>query len=166
MGRIINLLQTRGAFAALKKQGKSLVLAGGCFDLLHQGHLEYLKASKAQGDILIVALENDENVNRLKGKDRPINPEKIRAKNLLKTKFVDWVLILPILKTAEDYLKMVQTIKPDIVAVTAGDPQLKNKQKQAEIVGAKVKIVIDRLSGFSTTKIINKNLPLTIDNRA
>ena len=137
---------------------KTIVLAGGCFDLLHQGHLEYLKASKTQGDILIVALENDENVRRLKGKGRPVNSEKIRAENLLKTGFVDKVLILPTLKTAQDYLKMVQGIKPNVIAVTADDPQKENKQKQAEIVGGQVKIVIKRLPGLSTTEIINRRL--------
>lgn len=140
----------------MKKLSKTIVLAGGCFDILHLGHLRFLKAAKKQGDILIVALENDENVRRLKGKGRPVNSEKIRAENLLKTKLVNQILILPTLKTGEDYLQMVQTIKPNIIAVTAGDPQLKNKQKQAEIIGAKVKIVIQRLSQYSTTKIINK----------
>lgn len=140
----------------MKKLSKTIVLAGGCFDILHLGHLRFLKAAKKKGDILIVALENDENVRRLKGKGRPVNSQKIRTENLLKTKLVNQVLILPTLKTGKDYLQMVQTIKPNIIAVTAGDPQLKNKQKQAEIIGAKVKIVIQHLSQYSTTKIINK----------
>ena len=81
-----------------------------------------------------------------------------RAKNLLKTKLVDDVILLPTLKSAEDYLQMVQTIKPNIIAVTAGDPQMENKKKQAKKTGAKVKIVIDRLPGLSTTNLINKKV--------
>lgn len=152
MGKIINLSQAKN----LKTNSKTVVLAGGCFDILHQGHLKYLQTAKKQGDILMVALESDKSVNRLKGKNRPVNNEKTRANNLLKTNFVDYVIILPDLKTVDDYLKMVQTISPDIIAVTAGDPQIENKQKQAEIIGAKVIEVIDRIPGHSTTDIVKQ----------
>ncbi len=158
MKTIIQINEITELMEDLKKKGKAVVLAGGCFDVLHLGHLKFLEAAKKQGDILIVALENDENVRRLKGKDRPINPEKNRAENLLKTKLVDQVLILPTLKTGSDYLKMVQTIKPVIIAVTSGDPQMENKKKQAEIVGCEVKAVIEILPGLSTTRIINYKL--------
>lgn len=141
----------------MKKLSKTIVLAGGCFDILHLGHLKFLGAAKKEGDFLIVALENDENVRLMKGKGRPINPQEKRQENLLKTKLVDKVLILPVLKTADDYLKMVQAVKPDVIAVTAGDPQLKNKQKQAKIVGGEVKIVINHLPGLSTSEMIKKS---------
>lgn len=140
----------------IKATHKTIVLAGGCFDILHKGHLKFLKAAKKQGGILIVALENDENVRRLKGKTRPVNSQNIRSKNLLKTGLVDNVVLLPTLRTGENYLKMVQTIEPDVIAVTAGDPQMANKQKQAKVVGAKVKVVIERIPGYSTTNLINK----------
>ncbi|MFH0863604.1 MAG: adenylyltransferase/cytidyltransferase family protein [Candidatus Gottesmanbacteria bacterium] len=154
MNKIVSLQQIGKIIKSLKTNGITVVLVGGCFDILHHGHLEYLKAAKKQGDILIVALENDGNVRRLKGLDRPVNQENIRATNLLNTGLVDYVIILPTLTTGDDYLKMVQTIKPDIIAITKGDPQTQNKQKQAKIIGSQVKTVIDRLPGFSTSRII------------
>ena len=138
-----------------KIKSKTIVLVGGCFDILHRGHLKFLEASKSQGHILIVALESDENVRRLKGEDRPINNEKKRAANLIKTGIVDYVIILPDLKTNNDYLHFVKAVSPDVIAVTAGDPQINNKKYQAKLVGGKVKIVINRLPNFSTTKIYN-----------
>lgn len=138
----------------MKKLSKTIVLVGGCFDILHKGHLRFLEAAKKQGDILIVALESNENIRRLKGSDRPVNSRQIREQHLMATGFVDSLFFLPSLPTSTDYLKMVQTIKPDVIAVTKGDPQLKNKQKQAEIIGAKVKVVIKRLPGLSTSEII------------
>lgn len=138
----------------MKKLSKTIVLAGGCFDILHEGHLKFLEAAKKQGDILIVALESDENVKRLKGTDRPINKEQIRAGNLIKTNLVDYVILLPPFKHGADYLKMVKLVSPDVIAITTGDPKFFSKQKQAETVGAKLKIVINRLPGLSTSEII------------
>lgn len=155
MKKIITLDQVQDLIKQLKQEAKTIVLAGGCFDILHLGHLKFLEAGKSQGDILIVALESDENVRRLKGKNRPINNEKIRAVNLIETGFVDFVIILPTLKTDTDYLSFVKTVSPDIIAITAGDPQFENKQKQAKIVGGKVKVVINRLSDFSTSQLLN-----------
>ncbi len=151
MKKIINLNQAKN----LKTGSKTVVLAGGCFDILHQGHLEFLKAAKKEGDILVVALESDEKVSHLKGPGRPVNKIDVRAENLVKTNLVDDVVILPTLHGREAYLKMVQTIKPDIIAVTAGDPKTAHKEEQAKLVGAKIKVVIERLPGLSTTDIVN-----------
>ena len=151
--RIISLDQVPNLLTKLKTK---TVLVGGCFDLLHEGHRQFLKLAKKQGDLLLVALENDKNIQRLKGKERPLNQEEIRADQLLKTGFVDLVVLLPELKTDNDYLQMVKIIKPKIIAVTRDDPQLKNKQKQAEIVGAKIKIVIKQIPGYSTTQILKR----------
>jgi len=154
MEKIISLEQIQPIVNQLKTEAKSIVLVGGCFDILHQGHIKYLKAAKNQGDILIVGLENDGNVQRLKGEGRPVNSQNIRAENLINTNLVDYVVILPDLKTGEDYLKMVKSISPTVIAITEGDPQTENKQRQADMVGAKLKVVIDRLPGLSTTDFI------------
>ena len=156
MNKILTLEQVPTIIKKLKNEAKTVVLVGGCFDLLHEGHRQFLKLAKKQGDLLLVALENDKNIRRLKGQDRPINKEKVRASNLLKTGLVDQVILLPELKTDNDYLQMVKIIKPKIIAVTRDDPQLKNKQKQAEIVGAKIKIVIKQIPGYSTTQILKR----------
>lgn len=156
MRKVIGLKQLGKIVKNKKATGKIVVLVGGCFDLLHEGHLQFLQAAKKQGDLLLVALESDKNIRRLKGPNRPINKEKLRALNLLKTGFVDQIILLPKLKTDDDYLQMTKIIKPDIIAVTRDDPQLKNKQKQAEIVGAKIKIVIEQIPGYSTTEILKR----------
>lgn len=156
MRKVIDLKQLEKMVKNIKATEKTIVLVGGCFDLLHEGHRRFLQAAKKQGDLLWVALENDKNIRRLKGQDRPINKEKVRASNLLKTGLVDRVILLPELKTDDDYLQMTKIIKPKIIAVTRNDPQLKNKQKQAEIVGAKIKIVIKQIPGYSTTQILKR----------
>ncbi|TSC54063.1 MAG: glycerol-3-phosphate cytidyltransferase TagD [Microgenomates group bacterium LiPW_16] len=155
MKKIITLEQSQDIIKRFKNEAKTIVLAGGCFDILHLGHLKFLEAGKSQGDILIVALESDENVKRLKGQGRPINQQILRAENLNRTGLVDYVLLLPDMRSDTDYLRLVKALSPDVIAVTAGDPQFKNKQKGAKIVGAQVKIVIHHLSGFSTSQILN-----------
>jgi rfaE bifunctional protein nucleotidyltransferase chain/domain len=152
--RVLTLKETLTFIKKLKGGGKTIVLVGGCFDILHLGHLKFLEAAKQQGNILIVALENDENIKRLKGKDRPVNKEKFRAQKLIETGLVDWVIILPVLQTADSYLKMVQDIKPDVIAITRNDPQKQNKKNQARLVGAKVVSVISHLKGFSTSRLL------------
>jgi len=86
----------------LKKEGKTIILTNGAFDLLHYGHIAYLKEAKAHGDILVVAINSDNSVKRLKGKDRPIIDENGRAFLVASLKFVDYVVIFE-----EDNVKRV-----------------------------------------------------------
>lgn len=132
---------------------KKVVLVGGCFDLFHFGHLEFLKAAKKQGNYLVVAIDPDEFIRDKKGRE-PVHTQKQRAQILKSLKFVDKVICLPYLKTYEDYLFLVTKIKPSVIAVTKNDPQLKNKQKQAKTIGAKVKVVTPLLKNFSSTQIL------------
>ena len=141
-----------------KISGRNIVLAGGCFDILHPAHLKFLKAARKQAEILIVALESDEKIKKLKGSNRPLNSQIIRAKNLAKLKEGDYVLLLPEFKSDEDYLDLVKIIKPKIIAVTKNDPMIKKKRFQAKSVGAKVVEVIPYLKGHSTTRIINGSM--------
>lgn len=134
---------------------KKIVLVGGCFDLFHFGHLQFLKKAKKQGNYLIVAIDPDDFIREKKGRE-PVHSQKQRAEILKALKSVDKVICLPYLKTYEDYLALVQKIKPAVIAVTKNDPQLKNKQKQAAAVGAKVKVVTSLLSGFSSSHILKK----------
>ena len=133
---------------------KKVVLVGGCFDVLHYGHINFLKNAKSTGDILVVALESDESISLYK-KRTPIHTQSQRAINLSAIKYVDHILLLPSLKGFKDYNQLVQDIKPDIIAVTANDPQLKNKQIQADSINASLRIVIDRIDEFSTSKIVS-----------
>ena len=132
---------------------KKVVLVGGCFDLFHFGHLQFLKAAKKQGDYLVVAVDPDESIRDKKGRE-PIHTQKQRAQILRSLKFIDKVICLPYLKSYQDYLSLVKKIKPTVIAVTKGDPQLKNKQRQAKTIGAKVKIVTSLLKNFSSTQIL------------
>lgn len=129
------------------------VLVGGCFDLLHYGHLTFLRNAKKVGDFLIVALESDQFIKNNKERD-PIHNQDQRAEILAALDFVDSVIKLPLLKSNQEYFDLIKLIKPKVIAVTEGDPQLTNKEKQAKEIGAKVMIVTNLLKDFSSQKII------------
>ena len=133
---------------------KKVVLVGGCFDILHYGHINFLRNAKAAGDLLIVALEPDETIFLFK-KRLPIHTQFQRATNLASIRYVDYIVLLPRLNGFIDYNQFVQDIRPDIIAVTSNDPQIQNKEIQASGVRAELKIVIDRIEGFATSKIIS-----------
>ena len=128
------------------------VLVGGCFDLIHFGHIHFLKKAKALGNHLTVALESDENTKRLKGPTRPIHNQNQRREMLESLGFVDKVIILSDIMQDVDYLKLVQEVRPDTIAVTLGDPALKKKKAHAARVGARV-IEIPPVKVSSTSKI-------------
>lgn len=132
------------------------VLVGGCFDILHPGHIRFLKKAKSLGDILIVLLESDEKIKQLKGEGRPINSQKIRAEVLTALADVDLVFSLPENMKNDDYDLIVSKIKPDFIAITKGDPKIQYKKRAAALVNAKVKVVTPLVGGYSTKKIIEK----------
>ena len=136
----------------LKKQGKKIVATNGCFDILHAGHVSYLEASKALGDILVVGMNSDSSVKKLKGADRPINNEKDRAYVLNALKAVDFVFIFEE-ETASEFLKK---IKPDIYT-KGGDYVIEELPEYlvAKEIACKIELV-DFVDGQSSTKIINQ----------
>ncbi len=93
MSKLKTLAQLRRIIVSEKAKGKTVVLANGCFDLFHVGHIRYLKEARDLGDILVVALNSDSSVRRLKGPSRPILPQKERAEILSAFWFVDYVTI-------------------------------------------------------------------------
>ena len=124
------------------------IFTNGCFDILHRGHVEYLKASKALGGHLIVGLNSDNSVRRLKGSSRPINNEKDRMYLLLELSCVDEVIIF----NEDTPYNLIKAIQPDIL--TKGGDYIKE-----DIVGydiAKETIVIPFTNGYSTTEIVRK----------
>lgn len=159
MGKIVDIKQAILISEKLKKQNKTIVLAGGCFDVLHQGHIQFLKKAKKQRDLLFVLLENDKKITEIKGKERPINRQKERAGALSKLKFIDFIITLPFFKVNEDYDNLVFKLKPDIIATTKGDPARFHKERQAKALKIKVVDVIERIPNQSTTRLIN-NLSL------
>jgi len=155
MEKIISFTQTDNLAKQLKSQGRNIVLVGGCFDILHFGHIKFLEKAKKQGGVLIVVLESDKNIKRLKGKGRPIHSQKMRAEMLAALEAVNYIICLPLMKNDNDYLNLVKKIKPDVIAITAGDPKLDKKEAQAKVIDAKVKIVTPRLKTSSTREIVD-----------
>jgi FAD synthetase len=130
----------------------STVLVGGCFDLIHIGHIYFLEEAKKLGDKLVVLLESDETIKRLKGEHRPIHTQEERKRMLEAIRFIDEVIPLPPLKTDTEYLERVEKIHPDIIAFTEGDSMQDKKMKQAELVGAQC-ISIPKIPNRSTTSL-------------
>lgn len=141
---------------SIKKKG--IVLIGGCFDIIHPAHKEFIKRAKKVGNKLAILLENDENIKKIKGEKRPLNNQIVRAENLSKIKEVDHVILLKTPDSDQYYYNLVKLLEPDIIAVTEDDPLLKVKKEQALMVSGKVKIVMKRNKKFSSSKLIDKNI--------
>ena len=138
----------------LRQQGKRIVFTNGCFDIIHAGHVRYLTTAKNFGDVLIVGLNTDESVRRLKGATRPINNQNDRAEVLLGLRAVDHVIFFGE-ETAEI---LISEVKPDVY-VKGGDYTLETLP-EAVIVqsyGGSVEFV-DMVAGRSTTSVIEKIL--------
>ncbi len=140
----------------IKKQikGRKVVFTNGCFDILHAGHVSYLNEAKSLGDILVVGLNSDASVKRLKGEQRPINSEKERAFLLENLKAVDFVFIF----TEDTPLELIKAVSPNVL-VKGGD------WKPEQIVGSDVVLSsggevksLTFVDGFSTTDTIEKIL--------
>ena len=138
----------------LKKQGKKIVWTNGCFDLLHEGHIKYLKKSKEQGDFLVVGLNSDSSIKRLKGSNRPIMPERARAEILASLEFVDFIMIFD----EDSPCKHLSILKSDVY-VKGGDYTLDTinqiERKIVDSYGGKI-FITGLVEGISTSKIIEK----------
>jgi len=144
----------RRLLKALSKQRprKRIVFTNGCFDILHYGHVKYLKSARSYGDILVVGLNSDASIRRLKGDKRPINTEKERAEVLAALESVDHVIIF----NEDTPYKLIGSLKPDML-VKGGDWQ-KEKIVGADIVlasGGKV-LSLPYVKSKSTTNTIKK----------
>lgn len=134
-----------------KKEGKKIVFTNGVFDLLHKGHIFSLSQAAKQGDILIIGLNADSSVKRLKGDSRPINDQDARALLLAALSMVDAVVIFE----EDTPLNLITTLLPDVL-VKGGDYTIDEIAGAKEIIANGGKIVINPiLDGFSTTAIIN-----------
>ena len=136
----------------LKKQGSKIVFTNGCFDILHYGHAKYLQDAKKAGDILVVGVNSDASIRKIKGKNRPVVDEKNRLGLLAALESIDY---LTLFKEATP-LRVIQEIKPDILV--KGADWNKNNIVGSDFVlryGGKVKTV-KLVKGLSTTDLIKK----------
>ena len=143
-----------------KKQIKKIVFTNGCFDLIHPGHIDYLRKAKEFGDLLIVGINSDKSITRIKGKDRPINNLETRIKNLEAFPFIDKIISFD-----EDTPEsLINSIVPDVL-VKGADYSIEEVvgREVVQKSGGKV-ITIDLLQGFSSSKIIDKILKLNNTN--
>jgi glycerol-3-phosphate cytidylyltransferase len=133
------------------------VFVTGIFDLLHVEHVRFLAAAKNQGHRLIVGIESDVRVRKLKGSARPICSQSERQEMLEALSVVDEVLILPEqFDTDRDYERILQEVKPDVYAVSGNSPYLENKRKICKQCGVELRIVHPYNPEFSTTKLTEK----------
>ena len=150
MARIVELREVENLLSR-KNKGR-IVLTGGCFDILHVGHVRFLSEAKKLGDTLVVLLESDENVKKLKGKNRPVFIQKERAEMLSALRSVDFIVLLPMMESDGDYSDLVMRIKPDIIVLTERDPLFEKKKEQAKKVGGELKVV-SLTETYSTSKL-------------
>ena len=153
MGKIISISQAITLSKKLRDSNEIMVLTGGCFDLLHRGHIHLLENAKEKGDVLFVLLESDQNIKQIKGRTRPINTQKDRGYVLSHIDAVDYVIPLPELSGDNDYDKLIFDLKPAIIATTKGDPAKIHKVRQAKTINARVEEVTDFLENASTTRL-------------
>ena len=135
-----------------RKKGRKVVFANGCFDILHVGHIRYLKEAKELGDMLIVAINSDSSAKKLKGNGRPVTPENERAEIVAAIEYVDYVTIF----NEPDVSSLLLTLKPDIHA--KGTDYTENSVPEVDTVrayGGSVAITGDKKERSSTNLISN-----------
>lgn len=110
MGRIVTLEELEQAVASERSRGRTIALANGVFDLLHVGHVRFLQGAAAEGDVLVVGVNDDESVRQLKGEGRPILPARERAELVAALRGVDYVVIFP----GPTVGPLLRTLRPDV----------------------------------------------------
>lgn len=150
--KIVDRNKLKNLLAYWRFKNYKVVFTNGCFDIVHLGHVDYLSNAKAQGDILIIGLNTDDSVRRLKGKNRPVNSEEARAIILASFSFVDAVVLFD----EDTPYELIKLTQPEIL-VKGSDYEPK------DIVGADIVLsnggqilTLDFLAGYSTSSIIEK----------
>jgi len=131
------------------------ILVTGVFDILHSEHKKFLRAAKNLGGRLLVGVETDARVKKLKGPDRPINSLPIRLDHLRRLKIADAVFNLPQkFDTNRDWSAFIKKLRPDILAASSSTPHLKNKRRIMKRFGGRVVVVLPHNPKVSTTKVL------------
>lgn len=153
MKSILPSSQAKKLALHLQTHAKTTVVVGGCFDILHLGHVTFLEKAKQKGDCLIVLLESDQAIKKRKGEHRPIRNQAQRARMLSSLRMVDYVILLPQEVDNDFYDQLMKDLRPKIIATTKGDSGIHHKKRQAKAIGAKVLSVVSQLPDHSTTRI-------------
>jgi D-glycero-beta-D-manno-heptose 1-phosphate adenylyltransferase len=152
--KIVDLAELSRRSQEMRSLGKKLVATNGCFDLLHAGHVRYLRAARSLGDALVVGLNGDESVRTLKGNDRPLNNARDRAEVLAALEDVDLVVIFPDARATQ----FLEAAAPSLY-VKGGDYKPEtlepNERATLEKIGAEIRIVPFE-SGYSTSELIER----------
>lgn len=136
----------------LQKMQEKKVLVGGCFDVLHPGHVIFLEKAKRAGDKLIVLLESDQKARELKGPGRPVHTQAERAAVLSALTVVDYIVMLPYFKLDRQYGELIVKIRPSVVASTEKEENF-HHQRTAKMAGAKFKVVTGKIGDYSSSQI-------------
>ena len=150
--KILDLGRLKSVLETLKLGNKKTVFTNGCFDLIHRGHIDYLAKARSLGDVLILGLNTDNSIRRIKGEQRPVQDEKSRSLIMASFVFVDYVVLFD----EDTPFNLIKEIEPDILVKGAD-------YKPEDIVGydiVKAKggeiLTLEYLEGFSTSNIIKK----------
>jgi len=150
-GKIFDNAILKQRVAMWRFLNKKIVFTNGCFDILHRGHIEYLSQAKDLGDVLIIGLNTDASVKRIKGENRPVQDENSRALVLASLRFVDAIVLFD----EDTPYDLIGLVKPDVLA--KGGDYTEDTIVGSDIVkanGGEV-VTIPLVEGYSTSKIIN-----------
>jgi rfaE bifunctional protein nucleotidyltransferase chain/domain len=152
MNKILDRTILREKMDVLRKDGKKIAFTNGCFDILHVGHVRYLREARKTADVLVLALNSDSSVRSIKGEKRPLVPEAERAEVLAALEFIDFITIFP----ESTPLELINYLKPDIL-IKGGDwPEEKIVgREEVKKWGGRV-VLIPEVKGKSTTNIVEK----------
>jgi len=152
MKNILSWEELKEAVERLREKGGKVVFTNGCFDILHAGHVRYLKQARAAGDILVLGLNSDSSVRKIKGEKRPIVPQKERAEVVASLRSVDYVTIFE--ETTP--LNLIEFLKPDVL-VKGADWREEDIAGRNSVLswGGRIEL-IPVVEGASTTKILEK----------
>lgn len=150
--KIVSLDEIEKISKSAREKHRTIVTSNGCFDILHSGHVEYLEGASKLGDILIIGINSDSSVKKIKGNDRPVNSEKDRASIMASLGFVDYCVIF----NEDTPVELLKIIKPDI-HVKGGDYNADDiiEKKTVEENGGIIKI-LPLVQGYSTTGILKR----------
>jgi rfaE bifunctional protein nucleotidyltransferase chain/domain len=155
--KIVDWIEIERVSAREKFFKRKIVFTNGCFDILHQGHIEYLSKASDLGDILIVGLNSDSSVKKIKGSSRPVQDQDSRSLILASLFFVDFVVLFD----EETPLQLIQTVKPDILVKGGDYKEVEKIVGYDEVTGHGGKVItLPFVEGYSSTEIMQKIINL------